>query len=223
MTGSPAFAWLGRIEHADAVARMEAQRERVLAGEPDAEQLWLCEHPPVVTLGKSADRAHVVATPEVLAARGVAVSAASRGGDVTYHGPGQLMVYPVARARGGVVAFMTAVAEALAEVAAELGVDGAAWQRDPAGVWWRGRKLAACGLHLRRGVSIHGWALDVATPPDMWQLIDPCGLGTAGVSLDAARAELGLPPAPSVEDVAMLAGPRIAARLRSSATARRGS
>jgi lipoyl(octanoyl) transferase len=208
------WRWLGRIEHAEAVARMEAARERVLAGEADAEQLWLCEHPPVVTLGKSAVRANVVAAPELLAARGVGVSDASRGGDVTYHGPGQLMVYPVARARGGVVAFLAAVAGALAEVAGELGVGDAAWQREPAGLWWRGRKLAACGLHLRRDVAIHGWALDVATPPEMWQLIVPCGLGTPVVSLDAARVELGLPPAPSVEDVAALAGPVISSRLR---------
>jgi lipoyl(octanoyl) transferase len=209
------WSWLGRIEHADAVARMEAARERVLAGEPDAEQLWLCEHPPVVTLGKSADRGHVVAGAEVLAAHGVTLSGASRGGDVTYHGPGQLMVYPVMRARGGVVAFLSAVAAGLAETAARLGVDGAAWQREPAGLWWRGAKMAACGLHLRRGVAIHGWAFDVATPPEMWRLIVPCGLGTPVVSLDAARAALGLPPAPSVEEVAALAGPVIAKHLRS--------
>ena len=205
--------WLGRIEHADAVARMEAQRERVLAGA--AAELWLCEHPPVITLGRSAEAGNVVAPEALLAARGVNRSPVSRGGDVTYHGPGQLMVYPVARVRGGVVAFLAAVAGALAEVAAQLGVAGAAWQRDPAGVWWQGQKLAACGLHLRRGVAIHGWALDVATPPEMWQLIVPCGLGTPVISIDRARAQLGLPPAPSVEEVAALAGPLIATRLRS--------
>ena len=206
------WRWLGRIEHADAVARMEARREQILGGDAD-EELWLCEHPPVITLGKSAAAGHVVAPEAVLAAHGVTRSAASRGGDVTYHGPGQLMVYPVARARGGVVAFLAAIAGGLAEVAAALGVEGAAWQREPAGLWWRGAKLAACGLHLRRGVAIHGWAFDVATPPAMWELIVPCGLGTPVMSLDRARAALGLPAAPPVEEVAALAGPILARAL----------
>jgi lipoyl(octanoyl) transferase len=205
------WRWLGRLEHADAVARMEAQREGVLAGADEV--LWLCEHPPVITLGRSADGANVVAPEAMLAARGVTRSPVSRGGDVTFHGPGQLMVYPVARVRGGVVGFLSAIAGGLAEVAARLGVDGATWQRDPAGLWWRGAKMAACGLHLRRGVAIHGWALDVATPPDMWELIVPCGLGTPVMSIDRARASLGLPPAPPVEEVAALAGPILAACL----------
>lgn len=208
--GAMRWRWLGRIEHADAVARMEAVRERVLAG--DGEELLLCEHPPVITLGRSADRGHVLASDLALAAAGVTLAPTSRGGDVTYHGPGQLMVYPVARARGGVVGFLSSIAQILADVAATLGVPGAAWQRDPAGLWWQGAKLAACGLHLRRGVAIHGWALNVATPPAMWRLIVPCGLPTPVVSLDEARASLGLPPSPPLEDIATLVGQRAVAR-----------
>mgnify|MGYP000889983753 CR=1 FL=1 len=205
----PGWRWIGSIDHADAVARMEATRARVLAGDAGEQELLLCEHPPTITLGKSADRGHVVAPAALLASRGVTLSDASRGGDVTYHGPGQLMIYPVVRVRGGVVAFLAGIAGVIAEVAAELGVPGAAWQREPAGVWCDGMKLAACGLHLRRQVAIHGWALDVATPPEMWQLVVPCGLATPVISLDRARRARGLAGAPAVEDVARMIGPRL--------------
>ncbi len=211
MAAAIGWRWLGRIEHAEAVARMEAARDRVLGGDDHAQEVMLCEHPPVITLGKSADRDHVVAAADVLAAHGVAVASTSRGGDVTYHGPGQLMVYPVLRVRRGVVAFLAEVAAVLAGVAAELGVPGATWQRDPAGLWLDGAKLAACGLHLRRQVAIHGWAFDIATPPAMWRLIVPCGLGTAVMSLDRALAARGRPPAPPVAEVAARAGPALAA------------
>jgi lipoyl(octanoyl) transferase len=141
------------------------------------------------------------------------VVATDRGGDVTYHGPGQLMIYPVVRVRRGVVALLEAIAGALAVVSAELGVAGAAWRRDPAGLWLDGAKLAACGIHVRRGVAIHGWAFDVATPPAMWQLIRPCGLSTPVVSIAGARAARGAPPPPPIAEVATLAGPLLAARI----------
>jgi lipoyl(octanoyl) transferase len=205
------WQWLGRVDHAAAAADQEARRGRVLAGDDAAQAVLLCEHLPVITLGRSADRGHVLATDAALAAAGVTVAATDRGGDVTYHGPGQLMVYPVVRLRGGagVVALLAAIAGALGDVAAELGVPGAGWRRDPAGLWLDDRKLAACGLHVRRGVVVHGWAFDVATPPAMWQLINPCGLGVAGTSLAAARAARGLPPPPDVGVVAELVGPRV--------------
>jgi lipoyl(octanoyl) transferase len=205
------WRWLGRVDHADAVTRMEATRDRVLAGDASAQEILLCEHPPVVTLGRNADRDHVVAPATVLAAHGVTVAPTSRGGDVTYHGPGQLMIYPVVRLRAGVVDFLATVAAVLARVAAGHGVPGAAWQREPAGLWLDGAKLAACGLHLRRSVPVHGWAFDVATPAEMWQLIVPCGLGTPVVSLDRARRARGLGPAPAVEALAAEVGPALAA------------
>jgi lipoyl(octanoyl) transferase len=204
--------WLGRVAHADAVAEQEARRDRVLAGDDGAAAVLLCEHEPVITLGRNANAANVVAGAAALAADGVTVAQASRGGDVTYHGPGQLMVYPVVRVRGGVVAFLERIAGALADVAAELGVPGAAWRRDPAGLWLDDRKLAACGIHLRRGVAVHGWALNVATPPARWRLIVPCGLASSPppVSIEEARAARGLGPPPPIEAVAALAGPALA-------------
>ena len=210
MTG---WRWLGRVEHAAAVADQEARRERILAGDASAACVLLCEHPPVITLGRSARPEHVRASSDELARRGVTVSAASRGGDVTYHGPGQLMIYPVVRVRGGVVAFLATIAGVLAEACAEVGVDGAEFRREPAGLWLGDAKLAACGLHLRRQVAIHGWAWNLATPAEAWTTIVPCGLTAHVLSLaDACRAR-GLPPPPAVDELAARIGPRLAAAL----------
>jgi lipoyl(octanoyl) transferase len=207
------WSWLGRVGLAGALADQEARRDRLLAGDDAAAAVLLCEHPPTVTLGRHADRANVLVDHAELGRRGVDVVAVSRGGDVTYHGPGQVMVYPVVRMRGGVVAYLETIAGVLAEVAAALGVPGAAWRRDCAGLWLDGAKLAACGLHVRRGVAVHGWAFDVATPADAWRAIVPCGLGTPVTSLDAERRRRGLDAAPDVAEVAALVGPRLSAVL----------
>jgi len=204
------WSWIGRIGHAAAVSLMEERRGRIAAGDEAAEAILLCEHDPVVTLGRSADRAHLLATVGELEARGIAVAAASRGGDVTYHGPGQLMVYPVVRLRRGLVAHLEVVAGVLAEVAAELGAPGARWQRQPAGLWLGGRKLAACGLHVSRGIAVHGFAFDVSTPPEAWRVIVPCGLGP-GVAISLAEAvAAGGGEVPAVAEVAEQVGPRLA-------------
>jgi lipoyl(octanoyl) transferase len=160
-------------------------------------EILLCEHPAVITLGRSA------VPDNVLDAGDVPVERIERGGDVTYHGPGQLMIYPIVRIRG-VVAFLERVAAAIVESCAAAGVGGAAWRREPAGVWLGERKLAACGIHVARGVPVHGFALDVATPPEAWRRIRPCGLDVPQTSLAMA---LGQPV-----DVAAIAadlGPRL--------------
>jgi lipoate-protein ligase B len=192
--GTP-WQWLGRAGFRTVLAQQLAARERVWAGEPG--MIFLCEHPPVITLGRSATPANI------LAAGDTPIERIERGGEVTYHGPGQLMVYPVVRLRG-VVAFLEHVAAAIAETCAALGAPGAAWQRDPAGVWLDGRKLAACGIHVARGVSVHGFALDVDTPPEAWRAIRPCGLEVRQISLARAR---GAPVA--IEEVAHELGPRV--------------
>ena len=189
------WQWLGRADFRTVLAEQLATRERVWAGEPGA--IFLCEHPPVITLGRSAT------TANILDAGDIPIERIERGGEVTYHGPGQLMVYPVVRLRG-VVAFLERVAAAIAETCAVLGAPGAAWQRDPAGVWLDGSKLAACGIHVARGVSVHGFALDVDTPPEAWRAIRPCGLDIRQISLARAR---GAPVA--VEEVAHELGPRV--------------
>jgi len=206
----PPWSWLGRLGHAAAVELMEARRARILAGDDAAEEIHLCEHDPVITLGRGADSANVLLSRAELEAGGVTIVDASRGGDVTYHGPGQLMVYPVVRLRRGLVAFLEIVAGVLAEVAAELGAPGASWRRQPAGLWLGERKLAACGLHVRRGVVIHGFAFDVCTPPGAWRAIVPCGLGR-GITVSLAEALGGR--APEVAEVAALVGPRLSRAL----------
>lgn len=195
--------WLGRDEYRGTLARQHAERERVWDGA--AGTIFLCEHPPVITLGRSATLANVLAPGDV------PIERIERGGDVTYHGPGQLMVYPVVRVRG-VVDFLSRVAGALADACAALGAPGAEFRRDPAGVWLGDAKLAACGIHIARGVSVHGFALNVCTPSIAWQRIRPCGLCVRQVSLADALAARGLPPV-TVEAVAAEAGPRLVAAL----------
>ncbi len=190
------WQWLGRAEFRRVLADQLAARERVWAGEPGV--VLLCEHPPVITLGRSASVANI------LAAGDIPVERIERGGEVTYHGPGQLMVYPVVRLRS-IVGFLERVAAAIAETCAALGAPGAAWQRDPAGVWLDGKKLAACGIHVARGVSVHGFALNVDTPPEAWRAIRPCGLDVPQISLVRAR---GAPI--TVAEVAQELGPRVA-------------
>jgi lipoate-protein ligase B len=204
-----AWRWLGTLEHADAVALQHQHRDAVIAGQAGAATIFLCEHPPVITLGQRADPRHVVIDQATAAQRGIAIARASRGGDVTYHGPGQLMIYPVVRVRR-VVDFLRQVGEQLATLAAECGVVGAEFRRDPAGLWLGDAKLAACGLHLARGVAIHGWAWNVSTPAAAWDVIVPCGLSVQNLSLADACQQRGLPPPPSLAALAARLGPRLA-------------
>ncbi|WP_428262925.1 lipoyl(octanoyl) transferase LipB [Haliangium sp.] len=225
LTSRPAplpWQWLGRIAHGPAIALQEHLRARLLAGEREARRLLLCEHEPVITLGLRADRAHLLATEAALAGQGIAVVQTRRGGDITYHGPGQLMIYPAVRLRGRLTDFLETLATALAEFAATLGVPGAVWRREPAGLWLPDpgpeaelpqAKLAACGVHLRRGAILHGFAFNVATPAAAWRAIVPCGLRLPVTSIADERARRGLSPPPPVAEVAHLAGPHLAQRL----------
>jgi len=196
--------WLGRVAYDEATALQEAVRDRLLAdgGGPADEALLLLEHPPVVTLGRRADRRHLLASPARLAALGVTVAASSRGGDVTYHGPGQLVAYPVVRLARGVVAHVEALAAAAIAVAADAGVE-ARFRREPTGVFVGDDKLAAIGVHVHRRVATHGLALNVAVDLAAFGLIVPCGLADVRPTSLAALTGRSL----SVADVA----PRFAA------------
>jgi lipoyl(octanoyl) transferase len=212
--------WLGRVGYRAGTEHQRVLRDRLLAGDQGARCLLLLEHEPVITLGRHARPGHVLASREALAAQGIEVVATDRGGDVTYHGPGQLMIYPVVVLRKDVAGFLCSLAGALAEVAARLGVPGARWQREPAGLWLPGpaaeapevhdappAKLAACGIHLRRGAVTHGLAFNVSTPPAAWRWIMPCGLILPVTSVAEERARRGLPLPPPVAEVAHLAAP----------------
>jgi lipoate-protein ligase B len=187
------WAWLGRVGYAKAAALQESLRRRILDGDETAETLLLLEHDPVVTLGRSAQASHVLASEDALAARGIERVVSSRGGDVTYHGPGQLVAYPVMRLRRGVVAHVEAMAEAVIALAAGDGIR-AEFRRDCPGVWVGAAKLAAFGIHVHRRVAIHGVALNVSTALDAFELIVPCGLRNTSVTSLAALGGRVRPP-----------------------------
>jgi lipoyl(octanoyl) transferase len=165
----------------------ERLRRDLLTGDAP-ETLLLLEHHPVITLGRSAEPAHVLAAAPELARRGVALQSASRGGDVTYHGPGQLVGYPVLRIDRGVVGHLRAMADGLIEVLAGLGI-AAIWRREAPGLWVTtaqgDAKICSFGVHVHRRVAIHGFALNVSVNLDAFRLIVPCGLpGVVMTSID---------------------------------------
>jgi lipoyl(octanoyl) transferase len=186
---------LGRVEYADALAM---QRELVADRQAGriGDVLLLVEHPHVLTLGVRGDggRSHILAPPEVLASRAVAVHETGRGGDITYHGPGQLVGYPIIDLkpdRCDVHRYVRDLEEVLIRVAADYGIAAA---REPGltGVWVGGSKLAAIGVRIARWVTSHGFALNVTTNLDYFNLIVPCGIADRGVT--SLAAVLGCEP-----------------------------
>ena len=189
---------LGRVDYAHALALQQQvcewrQQERI------GDVLLLVEHPPVLTLGRNAHRQHVVASDELLARRGIALFATNRGGDVTYHGPGQLVGYPILNLRAfsppiGIVDYLRKLEEVLIRACADYGVltQRAAGR---AGVWTMPggevaeKKIAALGVHVARGVTTHGFALNVTTDLEDFGLIVPCGIRDRGVTSMEAESD----------------------------------
>ncbi|HEY5426245.1 MAG TPA: lipoyl(octanoyl) transferase LipB [Candidatus Tumulicola sp.] len=157
--------------------------------EPDT---WIVvEHPPTITLGRQAKREHVLLSDEALADRGIDVIAIERGGDVTFHGPGQLVVYPIRRLKRfrEVVPLVRALEGAVIDACAAFGVNAQRWS-EHAGVWVGGNQICAVGLAVQKMVSLHGIALNVSTELNYDRLIVPCGLPNRGItslSKEAAR------------------------------------
>ena len=181
---------LGRIGYG---AALELQRELVEKRKrgliPD--QFLLLEHPHVITLGRNGRLEHLLASPEVLERAGIEFFHTNRGGDITYHGPGQVVGYPILDLRGwrkDVVAYVRGLEQVIIEALAEFGLRG---EREPGrtGVWVQGRKIAAIGVHVSRWVTSHGFAFNVSTDLSYFRYIVPCGL-TAPVT---SMAELGVP------------------------------
>jgi lipoyl(octanoyl) transferase len=173
------WEFLGRVPYGEAVEAQHAAREAVKRGEgPD--RLLLLEHPHVYTLGRNAEEADVLAAPEWLRARGVEVVECDRGGQVTYHGPGQLVGYPIVNLspdRRDVRRYVRDLQEVLVRTLAEYGVRGE--PRDGQafiGVWVGEEKIASIGVHLSRWVTTHGFALNVSTDLSYFSGIIPCGL-----------------------------------------------
>jgi lipoyl(octanoyl) transferase len=189
-------AWLGRIGYRAAWSLQKELVERRAAGDI-ADRLLLLEHDAVLTLGRQADESHVLASPRELRRRAIELIRVERGGEVTYHGPGQLVAYPVIRLadRGILVRpLVNALEQAMIETSAALAVE--AFRRDGhPGCWIEGtggrphRKIGALGLRIEKGVSYHGIALNI--DPDLrdFDLIDPCGM--PGLVSTSIAEELG--------------------------------
>jgi lipoyl(octanoyl) transferase len=192
---------LGRTPYADALALQRALVEDRRA-DRIGDVLLLLEHPPVLTVGVRGDggRSHILASLEALAARGIEIHETGRGGDVTYHGPGQIVGYPIISLkpdRCDVHGYLRDLEEVLIRVAADFGIDAA---RVPGltGVWVGEHKLAAIGVRISRWITSHGFALNVRPNLEDFELIVPCGIADRGVT---SLARLGCPATRSdVED-----------------------
>lgn len=197
----------GLVEY-DAGLRLQEiyHAERVAGRVPDA--LFLLRHPPVVTLGRGADRRHVLATDDELRRRGILLFETGRGGDVTFHGPSQLIGYPILDLRPDrmdVARYLRDLEEALIRVLADLGIEG---RREPGatGVWVAGEKIAAIGVRVARWVTSHGFALNAGGDLEGFDTIVPCGLRGRGVTSISLRLGREVPP----DDVEPVVASRVA-------------
>ncbi len=201
---------LGRIDYS---AALDLQKKLVEARHAQriGNTLLLLEHPPVLTLGRNSIRSNILASDELLAQRGVEIHEINRGGDVTYHGPGQLVGYPILDLRSfsprlGAVEYVRLLEDALIRACGDFGVPA---QRiaGRTGVWTIAggsipeKKVAAIGVHVARGITSHGFALNVTTDLRDFDLIVPCGISDRTVtSLDLeARPENTMNPVPTME------------------------
>ena len=202
--------WLGRVDYRDAhllQRRLAVERADGRIGD----RLLLLEHPAVLTLGRNSDPAHVRATEADLASRGIEVIRVERGGEVTYHGPGQLVAYPIVALHDRAILlrpFVRALEASLVATCAAFGV-GAGRRDGHPGCWCdpdgpSPRKIGALGLRVERGVTYHGIALNVSVDLDGFELIDACGMpGVVSTSIDRERGVPGsVPTTASVERAA---------------------
>jgi lipoyl(octanoyl) transferase len=210
--------YLGRVAYDEAL-RLQAELVELRYQGRIENVLLLLEHPPVLTLGRNANRANVLASDALLASRGVTLHEINRGGDVTYHGPGQLVGYPIFDLRGlrnssggrmGPVDFVRQMEEALIRLCGVYGVQ-AGRIAGLTGVWCgpaepldsskESRKIGAIGIHVSRGITSHGFAFNVTTNLDDFRLINPCGLTDRPVTSlerEVARREM----LPALESIA---------------------
>lgn len=168
---------LGMLRYADAFAIQQQFVERRKRGEiPD--QLLIVEHPHVVTMGRTGHDENLLAAPELLARAGIEFHRTDRGGDVTYHGPGQIVGYPIfdlKEWKRDVMAYVRALEQVLIDALAEFGIE-AGREAGATGVWTAQGKIAAIGVHISRWVTSHGFALNLDTDLSYFRYIVPCGL-----------------------------------------------
>jgi len=173
---------LGVVPYSEALALQYRLADEVRAGKRPDTVLFL-EHTPVFTLGKRGGRENLTVTDDFLAAREVTVFETERGGNITYHGPGQLVVYPIInlkRAGFGVADYVDRLEEVMLRTAADWGVQA---ERNPKnrGVWIKNNKLGSIGIAVKRDIALHGLALNVVTDLTPFEWINPCGLTDVGI------------------------------------------
>lgn len=173
----------GEVPYDEGLAFQLELRERRIRGEV-SDTVIVLQHPPVITLGHRGDSSNVIASPSRLDELGIAVRRTSRGGDVTYHGPGQVVMYPIVdlrEARLGQAAFVAILEEAMIRATAEFGVEARRVDKKR-GVFVGDDKIGAVGVHVAHSVTAHGLALNVDPDLSHFSLIVPCGLQDHGVS-----------------------------------------
>jgi len=195
---------LGRVEYGHAL-RLQRELWRLRVEDKIPDMLVLLEHEPVITLGRSAKAANLLVTEDELARRGVGLHRIERGGDVTFHGPGQLVGYPVFKLEAGLAGvrrFVERIEAALVEALSELQVE-AGLRPGYVGVWCKGRKIASIGVAVKRRVTFHGFALNVTVDLGFFRLINPCGM--PDIAMTSVSAEGGVADGPRVR-AAVVAG-----------------
>ncbi len=179
---------LGRLSYERALDCQQSVVEKRKRGE-GCDTLFFVEHPHVVTMGRNGKEEHILASPEVLERSGIAFYETDRGGDATYHGPGQVVGYPIIDLREwkrDVHAYFHGVEQALIDALLTLGVRAERIsQRGYEGVWVNGAKIAAIGIHISRWITSHGFALNIDTNLSYFKYIVPCGLSKPVCSLRA--------------------------------------
>lgn len=206
---------LGREPYEVTLERQHEAAEALIARQPGAcDTLFAVEHDPVITLGRRARPADVLASRERLAGLGISVHHVQRGGEVTYHGPGQLVLYPVVRVdprRIGVVDLVRGLARSVADILIEWGLESRYDSENP-GLWVGDAKICAVGMRIARGVSTHGCALNVGDEPlQAFPLIVPCGMPNAPVT--SMASERPAIPIPRLSVLARRIASRLAERL----------
>ncbi len=178
----------GRVPYGEALAWQRRLAQARIEGQQPHDVLLLLEHPPVVTLGRNSQQAHL------LRAEGIEVFEVERGGDITYHGPGQLVGYPIldlTQHRRDLHWYLRTLEQALIEALAEIGIPA---QRNPGytGVWTpEGRKIASIGIHVKQWVTWHGFALNITTDLGYFERMVPCGI--PGVVMTSVEREIPAP------------------------------
>jgi lipoate-protein ligase B len=182
---------LGLIDYTSAHDLQLKILEAKISGRLDQDLFMLLEHPPVFTLGRRGGLDHLKVPQAFLISQGIEIVPVERGGDITYHGPGQLIIYPIVNLKVGhwrVVSFVEALEELMIRLARDWGIQAERRTRNR-GIWVGANKLGSLGIAIRRSISFHGLALNVNTDLEPFTWIDPCGL--TGVAVTSLRALTG--------------------------------